>query len=56
MANVYTHDSDTTSLDGHAEFSDDNLKFEAHLDEIMALVPPLWFLMQVQFEQGIDVG
>ena len=37
MANVYTHDSDTTSLDGHAEFSDDNLKFEAHLDEIMAI-------------------
>ena len=37
MANVYTHDSDTSQDDEHAEFSDDNFKYESHLDENIAV-------------------
>ena len=37
MANTYTHDSDLSSFINHAEFSDDNLKWEQHQDEKTAI-------------------
>ena len=37
MANGYTYDSDPSSFDQHAEFSDDNLKWERHADENIAV-------------------
>ena len=37
FANVYTHDSDKSSYEQHAEFSDDNLKWECHADETTAI-------------------
>ena len=37
-ANVYTFDSDTSFYELHAEFSDDNLKWEHHLDENLAVM------------------
>ena len=37
FANAYTHDSDLSSFEQHAEFSDDNLKWESHVDENKAI-------------------
>ena len=37
IANGYTYDSDLSSYDLHAEFSDDNLKWERHSDESVLL-------------------
>ena len=37
MANAYTHDSDTSPYDQHAEFSDDNFKWAKHLHEHIAV-------------------
>ena len=37
ISNGYTHDSDTTPNNLHAEFSDDNLKWESHTDENVAI-------------------
>ena len=37
VANGYTYDSDTSAFEKHAEFSDDNLKWESDVDENVAV-------------------